>query len=257
MVTTIANAGNLTPEEKARAEKKGTDLGKGAVDLGNGAVDLVKSAGKTASDGAKVVTDAGAGVVKQVKEKGIWGTISEGASSAWNGILGFLGMTGDPEKDKKGLNVGSLMGGFLGAGGAWAISQFFGGGIIGTIAMIAFIPMGIIIGTQFGDKNINPLIGREPRGTAPAKAQAQAQTPAQAPAASTEVAQSSIDWSQIHNEYVAPRQTGQVFGNVAAVSYSPQQQGQFVPTPQTPVVQVQGASGPIQPGQPLGWRIGG
>lgn len=247
MVTTIANAGNQTPEELARNKKIGTDIANAGINGG-------KAVLQTGNDGAKALTDAGAGVVNEVKEKGVWGTIKEGASNAWNGILGFLGMTGDPEKDKKGLNVGSLLGGFLGAGGGWAISQFFGGGIIGTIAMLAFIPMGLIIGTQFGDKNINPLIGREPRGTAPAKAQAQAQMPARGQSASPELAQSSIDWSQIHNEYIAPRQAGQVFGNVAAVSYSPQQSGQFMPAPQTPVAQ--GASG-LQPGQPLGWRIGG
>lgn len=256
--TTVTDALTLSPKDKASADGLATSVY-------NTGASAVTTTVKTAGDGAKVVTDAFSSFSENWKKKGFFPAVGDLFSGAWEGLMGFLGMTGNAETDKKGLNVGSLLGGGIGGGLGWMIGQAFGGGWLGTIFGLAAGAVGLIIGAQQGDKYINGWLGRPVRGTRESNAQAQSQAIAAAPGQSQQqdvaASASSIDWGQVHNAYVdnlrQQQGSAQAFSNVSSVSYSPQPSNTgFVPAP-TPVGLAANGTSLAASGQPIGWRIGG
>lgn len=131
-------------------------------------------AARGAADGAALVRGAtGSGNASSTTNTG--GAASGGTSgnsaespSWWDRITGFFSSFTEEG------GIGKVIGGLLGLGGAWLAGNFFGGGIISTILMVALaIPM-MLIGSDSIGGWINNWLGhgdRSPSGDSPERSQ--------------------------------------------------------------------------------------
>ncbi len=154
-----------TAEGRA-AERSGEAAGRGT---GQAISDAASAVTGAASSGYNSVSGWFSKVMESFKTKGFWGGLQDMFGGMWEQVTGFFGSSGDPEKDKKGLNVGSLLG-MLGFGiGGWMLGGMFGGGYIGMFFGVGLALAGAALGSQFGDQTINKWLGRSPqRSYAPA-----------------------------------------------------------------------------------------
>lgn len=88
----------------------------------------------------------------------------EKAKDSGTGIGGFFGDLWDSIKEffsnfKENGSIGSILGGILGLGGAWLAGNFFGGGIMSTILMVALAVPLMLVGSDTIGGWINGALG--------------------------------------------------------------------------------------------------
>ena len=128
------------------------------------------------------------------------GAIGNAAASGLNTVTNAVSHPGATvtsiEEKTKGffdhMDIGKILGGILGLGGAWFLGSFFGSGIVSTILMIGLAFPLMIIGSDKLGGMINGWMGKKPEQQAggpgvssPSLAQSQAQGQSQAPAGVT------------------------------------------------------------------------